>query len=152
MKERFVLGPFVSSSLRSCFARLVARFNQIDGYAFTGTGALVTADDLGRLLDLTGAKFLVSTMPLLATAREAASRADAPQLIVVGEGAVGAIAFSELLGRAPPMDDISIALDSVATVPCSTRVTAYKKIRAVEFIEQIPRSPTGKILRRMLPV
>lgn len=30
------------------------------------------------------------------------------------------------------------------------RVTPYKKVRAVEFIDEIPKNPTGKILRRKL--
>lgn len=30
------------------------------------------------------------------------------------------------------------------------RVAHYKKVRAVEFVDDIPRSPTGKILRRVL--
>jgi acyl-CoA synthetase (AMP-forming)/AMP-acid ligase II len=30
------------------------------------------------------------------------------------------------------------------------RIASYKKIRSVEFIEQIPKSPSGKILRRLL--
>ncbi|MDT5121795.1 MAG: hypothetical protein QOC96_1277 [Acidobacteriota bacterium] len=32
----------------------------------------------------------------------------------------------------------------------AARVAPYKKIRQVEFIEQIPKSPSGKILRRVL--
>jgi acyl-CoA synthetase (AMP-forming)/AMP-acid ligase II len=32
----------------------------------------------------------------------------------------------------------------------AARVAPYKKIRAVEFLEAIPKSPTGKILRRVL--
>jgi acyl-coenzyme A synthetase/AMP-(fatty) acid ligase len=32
----------------------------------------------------------------------------------------------------------------------AARVAAYKKVRAVEFIDQIPKSPAGKILRRLL--
>jgi acyl-CoA synthetase (AMP-forming)/AMP-acid ligase II len=30
------------------------------------------------------------------------------------------------------------------------RVAPFKKVRLVEFIDQIPKSPTGKILRREL--
>jgi acyl-coenzyme A synthetase/AMP-(fatty) acid ligase len=30
------------------------------------------------------------------------------------------------------------------------RVAPHKKLRLVEFVEQIPKSPSGKILRRVL--
>ena len=30
------------------------------------------------------------------------------------------------------------------------RVAPYKKVRAVELIDEIPKSPSGKILRRVL--
>jgi acyl-coenzyme A synthetase/AMP-(fatty) acid ligase len=30
------------------------------------------------------------------------------------------------------------------------RVAPHKRVRLVEFIEQIPKSPSGKILRRLL--
>jgi acyl-coenzyme A synthetase/AMP-(fatty) acid ligase len=30
------------------------------------------------------------------------------------------------------------------------RVAPYKRIRAVELVEEIPKSPSGKILRRLL--
>ena len=32
----------------------------------------------------------------------------------------------------------------------AARVAPHKKIRLVEFVEQIPKSPSGKILRRVL--
>jgi acyl-CoA synthetase (AMP-forming)/AMP-acid ligase II len=32
----------------------------------------------------------------------------------------------------------------------ASRVAPYKKVRRVEFVEQIPKSPSGKILRRLL--
>ena len=32
----------------------------------------------------------------------------------------------------------------------SARVAPYKKVRAVEIVDQIPKSPSGKILRRLL--
>jgi acyl-coenzyme A synthetase/AMP-(fatty) acid ligase len=31
-----------------------------------------------------------------------------------------------------------------------SRVAPYKKIRLVEFVEDIPKTPSGKILRRVL--
>lgn len=30
------------------------------------------------------------------------------------------------------------------------RVAPHKRIRAVEFVDEIPKSPSGKILRRIL--
>ena len=30
------------------------------------------------------------------------------------------------------------------------RVAPYKRIRAVEIVDEIPKSPSGKILRRLL--
>ena len=32
----------------------------------------------------------------------------------------------------------------------ASKVPPYKKVRAVEFVDEIPKSPTGKILRRIL--
>jgi acyl-coenzyme A synthetase/AMP-(fatty) acid ligase len=32
----------------------------------------------------------------------------------------------------------------------AARVAPYKKIRSVEFVEQLPKSPAGKLLRRVL--
>jgi acyl-CoA synthetase (AMP-forming)/AMP-acid ligase II len=43
-----------------------------------------------------------------------------------------------------PVSEIEL-IDYVAE-----RVTPYKRVRAVEFIDQIPKSPSGKILRRVL--
>jgi long-chain acyl-CoA synthetase len=33
---------------------------------------------------------------------------------------------------------------------CRERISGYKRIREVEFVEEIPRTPSGKILRRVL--
>ena len=33
---------------------------------------------------------------------------------------------------------------------CAERIAAYKRIREVEFIEEIPKTPVGKLLRRVL--
>ncbi len=32
----------------------------------------------------------------------------------------------------------------------SERVASHKRIRRVEFVDQIPKNPTGKIMRRVL--
>ena len=50
-------------------------------------------------------------------------------------------AFVVLRGEATPEE----LIDYVAE-----RVSAYKKARKLEFVGQIPRSPSGKILRRLL--
>jgi acyl-coenzyme A synthetase/AMP-(fatty) acid ligase len=51
------------------------------------------------------------------------------------------IAFVVLKDAATPTE----IMDYVAE-----RVAPYKKIRRVEFVDQIPKSPAGKILRRVL--
>lgn len=43
------------------------------------------------------------------------------------------------------------ALDAAELIQyVATRVAPYKKIRAVEFVSEIPKSPAGKVLRRVL--
>jgi acyl-CoA synthetase (AMP-forming)/AMP-acid ligase II len=50
-------------------------------------------------------------------------------------------AFVVLRGEASPEEIIAFVAE---------RVAPYKKIRSVEFIDKIPKSASGKILRRML--
>ncbi|MCA1631270.1 MAG: 4-coumarate--CoA ligase family protein [Acidobacteria bacterium] len=45
-------------------------------------------------------------------------------------------------------DQAATAEELIAFV--AARVSPYKKVRLVEFVEQIPKSPSGKILRRVL--
>ena len=70
---------------------------------------------------------------------------EVPKAFVVRQGA-GADDRDGAGARAGDAD--SAAEDIVAYV--AERVEPYKKIRAVEFIDQIPKSATGKILRRDL--
>ncbi len=46
------------------------------------------------------------------------------------------------------LKDEATAAELMAFV--AARVAPYKKVRRVEFVEQIPKSPSGKILRRVL--
>ena len=48
---------------------------------------------------------------------------------------------------AQPGADLSAA---EVTAFVAERVAPYKKVRAVEFVAEIPKSPSGKILRRQL--
>ena len=32
------------------------------------------------------------------------------------------------------------------------RVASYKRVHEVHFVERLPRTPAGKLLRRMLPI
>lgn len=34
--------------------------------------------------------------------------------------------------------------------PCKERLASYKKPKSVEFREELPRSPTGKVLKRKI--
>jgi acyl-coenzyme A synthetase/AMP-(fatty) acid ligase len=51
------------------------------------------------------------------------------------------VAFVALAGEATPQE----IQDYVAE-----RVAPYKKLRAIEVVDEIPKSPSGKILRRLL--
>lgn len=51
------------------------------------------------------------------------------------------IAFVVLKKNATPAEIIDFVAE---------RVAAHKRIRRVEFVDEIPKSPAGKILRRLL--
>jgi len=51
------------------------------------------------------------------------------------------VAFVALAGEATPEELIAFVAD---------RVAPYKKPRALEIVDEIPKSPSGKILRRVL--
>ncbi|MDX1876188.1 4-coumarate--CoA ligase family protein, partial [Mycolicibacterium sp. 120266] len=55
-------------------------------------------------------------------------------------------------GEAPKAFVVTDAVIDVAELMSyvAERVAPYKKIRSVEFVEMIPKSATGKILRRLL--
>jgi acyl-CoA synthetase (AMP-forming)/AMP-acid ligase II len=74
-------------------------------------------------------------------------------------------------GQSPNLPEYAIAFHAVAMVgginttanplytadelarqlrDCGQVMKGYKKLRAVEFVEDIPKSPAGKILRRAL--
>ena len=56
--------------------------------------------------------------------------------------------LEEMIQAHPGVQDAGDAGDLMAYV--AARVAPHKKIRAVRFVDRIPKSPTGKILRRVL--
>jgi acyl-coenzyme A synthetase/AMP-(fatty) acid ligase len=48
-----------------------------------------------------------------------------------------------------PMPGVDLTEEDVIEY-VAARVAPYKKIRQVEFIEAVPKAPSGKILRRVL--
>ncbi len=51
--------------------------------------------------------------------------------------------------KAYVVSDGSLSEDDVLCF-VSERVSTHKKVRRVEFVDSIPKSPSGKILRRVL--
>ena len=109
------------------------------GYA-DADGALFIVDRLKELIKYKGRQ--VAPAELEAVLLSHPAIADAAVLPSPDEKAGEVpIAFVVLKGPATPSE----IMDYVAA-----RVAPYKKIRRVEFIDQIPKSPAGKILRRVL--
>jgi acyl-CoA synthetase (AMP-forming)/AMP-acid ligase II len=64
-------------------------------------------------------------------------------VIPVPDSEAGEIPKAFVVCRAPMTADEVMAF-------VAERVSPYKKVRQVEFVEAIPKSPSGKILRRLL--
>ena len=118
-----------------------------DGWFRTGDVAVI--DDQGwftivdRVKELIKYKGMqVAPAELEAILLAHTSIADAA-VIPVSDPEAGEIPKAFIVARAP------LTADEVMKF-IAERVSPYKKIRAVEFVESIPKSPSGKILRRLL--
>lgn len=144
--EVWVRGPQV---MKGYLNQLVATVELIDdeGWVHTGDigyvdkdGALFIVDRLKELIKYKGRQ--VAPAELEAVLLSHSAIADAAVLPSPDEKAGEVpIAFVVLSGPATSAE----IMDYVAA-----RVAPYKKIRRVEFVDQIPKSPAGKILRRVL--
>jgi acyl-CoA synthetase (AMP-forming)/AMP-acid ligase II len=147
--ELYVRGPQV---MRGYLGRPAETAEMIDADGWLHTGDIARVDDdgwfyiTGRVKELIKYKgYQVAPAELEGVLRGHPAVADA---VVVG---------------APDGDGNEIPLAFVVTAPGATpdpdeimsyvaeRVAPYKKVRQVEFISEIPRSPAGKVLRRQLP-
>ena len=124
-----------------------ARTIDADGWLHTGDvgradadGYVVLVDRVKELIKYKG--YQVAPAELEAVLVEHPAVAEAA---VIGradeEAGEVPVAFVALAGEATP-DEIGAFV--------TERVAPYKKLRAVEIVDEIPKSPSGKILRRML--
>jgi acyl-CoA synthetase (AMP-forming)/AMP-acid ligase II len=144
--EICVRGPQVMKGYLNCPAATEAT---IDALGWLHTGDLGYADEHGcffivdRLKELIKVKGMqVAPAELEAVLLAHPAIADAAVVGVPDERS-GEVpkAFVVLKGEATSAEILEYI---------SPRVAPYKQLHAIEFVEQIPRSPAGKILRRLL--
>lgn len=144
--EIWIRGPQV---MRGYLNRPDATAEMIDADGWLHTGDIGHADEGGhffivdRLKELIKYKGLqVAPAELEALLLQHPAIADAA---VVGfpDAEAGEIPRAFVVTRSPLTADALMAW-------VAERVAPYKKIRKVDFIEAIPKSPSGKILRRLL--
>jgi len=118
-----------------------------DGWFRTGDVAVVDADGWFQIVDRVKELIKYKGLQVAPAELEALllghpSIADAA-VIPVPDDEAGEIPKAFIVPRS------SISADEVMSY-VAERVSPYKKIRVVEFIDAIPKSPSGKILRRFL--
>jgi acyl-CoA synthetase (AMP-forming)/AMP-acid ligase II len=144
--EVCVRGPLV---MRGYLNRPEATAQAIDVEGWLHTGDLGVADADGWLSVVDRLKELIKYKGYQVAPAEL-------EAILLTHPAVADAAVvpspDEMAGEVPKA---FVVLKSEATADdlmafVAARVAPYKKVRRVEFVEQIPKSPSGKILRRVL--
>src|SRR5262249_17469269 len=144
--EIYVRGPQV---MKGYLNNPEATARTIDAEGWLHTGDLGYADDDGWLYVVDRLKELIKYKGYQVAPAEL-------EAVLLAHPAVADAAVvpspDERAGEVPKafvvLKTAATADDLVAFV--AARVAPYKKVRRVEFVEQIPKSPSGKILRRIL--
>jgi acyl-CoA synthetase (AMP-forming)/AMP-acid ligase II len=121
----------------------------LDAEGWLRTGDIGHVDDDGYVYVVDRVKELIKYKGLqVAPAELEAVLVAHPQ---IADAAVVRVA-DEAAGEVPKAFVVTTADLSAQEVMAwvAEQVAPYKKVRAVEFIDQIPKSPSGKILRRLL--
>ncbi|MDT4896089.1 MAG: hypothetical protein QOH25_1166 [Acidobacteriota bacterium] len=144
--ELYVRGPQV---MKGYLNRPEATVQTVDAEGWLHTGDIGYADEEGHFFVVDRAKELIKYKGFqVAPAELEAILLTHP---MIADAAV--IPFpDEEAGEVPKAFVVLKGVASAEEIKSfvSERVAPYKKIRRIEFIEQIPKSPSGKILRRVL--
>jgi acyl-CoA synthetase (AMP-forming)/AMP-acid ligase II len=123
------------------------------GGTVTTVNPLYTVRELADQLQDADARYLLTVPPFLANARAAAAQSSVRELFVLGEADVAVIGRPDTEAGEVPIAFAVIKRDVTARELLdfvAERVAPYKRLHDVAFVTQIPKSPTGKILRRVL--
>jgi acyl-CoA synthetase (AMP-forming)/AMP-acid ligase II len=146
--ELWLRGPQVMVGYHNCPAA-TAETVDADGWLHTGDVATVDADGdwfiVDRVKELI--KFRGYQVAPAELEAELLASPDIADVAVIGAQVGGEEVPKAFVVRAQGSPRLNEA-DVIAYV--AQRVAPYKRIRAVEFIEVIPKSPSGKVLRKEL--
>lgn len=142
-----VRGPQVMSGYWQREEATLASFTS-DGYFLTGDIAVIEADGFIRIIDRAKDMIIVSGFNVYPNEVEdvASMHSDIVECAVIGvpDDETGEIVKLFCVRSNPELSEEQIK-DF-----CRESLTAYKVPRAVEFVDELPKSNVGKVLRRML--
>ena len=144
--ELYVRGPQI---MRGYLNRPEATAATIDAEDWLHTGDIAYADEDGHFYIVDRAKELIKYKGFQVPPAELEG------VLLTHPAITDAAVIPVLDDEAGEVPKAYVVLKGVVTAEelmrfVAERVAPYKKIRAVEFIDKIPKSPSGKILRRVL--
>src|SRR5262249_35593205 len=138
-----------AGAMRGYLADREATAAAIDADGWVHTGDIVTCDKSGWFYVVDRVKELIKYKGFQVAPAEL-------EAILLTHPAVAAAAGvrspAETAGEVPKAFIVRAASTSAEelTMWVAERVAPYKRVRRIEFIDRIPKSPSGKILRRLL--